>query len=87
MVQFELFETFVHELWSKTRSKGSIADDWEMFLIDILLLHWLACVNKGVHEIVSSAMFRKVSLQLLLCCVAASPSAKFSSLVLEAGKI
>ena len=73
MVRVELFETFVCELWSMTRSKGSIADDWEMFSIDIRLLHRLACVNKGAHAIVSSVTFRKVCLPLLFCCVAASP--------------
>ena len=68
MVPVELFEMFVRELWSMTRSKGSIADDWKMFSIDIRLLHRLACVNKGVHAIVSSVTFRKVCLPL--CCPA-----------------
>ncbi len=74
MVGTDVFEAFVRELWSVTRPKGSIADDWEMFSIDIRLLHRLACVNKGVNAIVSSGKFRKVSYRSLcdvLACVLA----------------
>ncbi len=66
MVSTDAFETFVRELWW-CAGAGAIADDWDKFAIDIRLLHRVACVSKGVNEIVSNGKWRKVRFCFAVC--------------------